>query len=505
MLPHPAPPSPAPTTAPSPGPARSLAPDLARGVMLLLIAIANSSWYLWGHPGGLTSAHPTDGSQLDRSIRAIMAIAIDGRVYPMFALLFGYGMVQFARSRTDRGIRPPEIKRMLRRRHLAMLLIGFVHAALLFAGDILGAYAVLGLILVPLFFESSVRTLKIVIGVLLGWALLTSLGSIASLAWVDSMGIDATGQSTPVPEGFEFPGLATLLSGVDNYLIAIAIRIGCWLIATPAVLLTGLMPAALVLGWLLARYRVLDDPARYRPQLRALAIGGIAFGWLTGIPTAFAHLGRPLLSPNLEMGYANFHYAGGFAAGVGYAALFGLIASRSRPRPNPVARAVAAVGKRSLTCYLLQSVIFAPLLAAWGLGLGVRLNTAAVVAIAAGIWVVSIILAVILEARGARGPAEVLLRKMTYLPDRLAPAAHAAVSGPAPGPASGHHPASAPGSLPGSAPGPLPGSAPGPHPGPAPEPAPTPTPGVTPAPGPPPPPAPDRQRSSPPRQGPSGS
>jgi uncharacterized membrane protein YeiB len=32
--------------------------------------------------------------------------------------------------------------------------------------------------------------------------------------------------------------------------------------------------------------------------------------------------------------------------------------------------AVAAVGKRSLFCYLAHSLLFAPLLAAWGLGMG---------------------------------------------------------------------------------------------------------------------------------------
>ena len=35
--------------------------------------------------------------------------------------------------------------------------------------------------------------------------------------------------------------------------------------------------------------------------------------------------------------------------------------------------AVAAVGKRSLFCYLAHSLLFAPLLAAWGLGLGALL------------------------------------------------------------------------------------------------------------------------------------
>lgn len=414
MVTHPVPPGP-PLTNP-----RSLAPDLARGVMLLLIAIANSAWYLWGHPGGFTSAHPTDGSQWDRITRAVIAITIDGRVYPMFALLFAYGMVQFARSRAGRGIQPRDIKRMLKKRHLAMLLFGFLHAALLFGGDILGAYAVLGLIFVPMLFEARVKTLRLVLWILLGYAAAGAVSSIGAMLWLDSMGIDAAG-GPEFGSGPVIPGLADLMSGFDNYLIAIAVRVGMWLIATPGVLLAGTLPACLLFGWLLARYQVLEHPERYRRQLTTLAVGGIAVGWLTGLPVGLAHLDIHVMSPNLEIGYANVSYLGGLFAGAGYAALFALIAGRMR-RPGVVSRSVAAVGKRSLSSYLWQSLIFAPLLAAWGFGLGARINTLGVVGVAAGIWLASVIISAVLEARGARGPAEVLLRKMTYLPpEKLTP------------------------------------------------------------------------------------
>ena len=75
--------------------------------------------------------------------------------------------------------------------------------------------------------------------------------------------------------------------------------------------------------------------------------------------------------------------------------------------------ALTAVGKRSLTSYLLQSVIFAPLLCAWGLGLGGVLDQwqAALVAVAA--WLVTVAVAVTLDRRGLRGPAERALRALS--------------------------------------------------------------------------------------------
>ena len=75
-----------------------------------------------------------------------MGLGVDGRSFPLFAFLFGYGMVQFFRSRIDRGLAHRTVRRMLRRRHWAMLLLGFLHALLLFLGDILGAYAIAGLL-----------------------------------------------------------------------------------------------------------------------------------------------------------------------------------------------------------------------------------------------------------------------------------------------------------------------------------------------------------------------
>lgn len=77
-------------------------------------------------------------------------------------------------------------------------------------------------------------------------------------------------------------------------------------------------------------------------------------------------------------------------------------------------RSVSAVGERSLSCYLLQSVILAPLLGAWGLGLGARIGTAPAYALAVGVWALSIACAVALARAGRRGPFEVVLRRLTY-------------------------------------------------------------------------------------------
>src|SRR5690625_2610709 len=103
--------APSPSSAPGPvaRPVRSLTPDLARGLMLALIAIANVSWLLWGHGSVGMTPHVPAQTLSDQVLQFLMTIMVDHRALPLFAFLFGYWMVQFYRSRIDRGI-PPHIE-----------------------------------------------------------------------------------------------------------------------------------------------------------------------------------------------------------------------------------------------------------------------------------------------------------------------------------------------------------------------------------------------------------
>ncbi|MBB6175185.1 putative membrane protein YeiB [Nocardiopsis mwathae] len=384
--------------------ARVLAPDLARGLMLLLIALANTGAYVFGH-GRVAMGHPLDGTALDRAVNFVLTIAVDGRAYPLFAFLFGYGMVQVVRRLETQGADPARTALILRRRHLWLLLFGAVHGVLLFSGDILGTYGAAGLVVAGLLLFRRERTLYVWSAVLLAVsALFYSLIALL-VGLMEFLGVD---------DGADIAAAAALPSAATtDPLAAPLLRLQEWPMGVLEGLVMAVLPAML-LGVVAARHRLLEDPARHRRTLRTVAGVGFAVSLLGGLPAALAAAGVIGAGPSAEMWMFVLHRVTGLGGGLAFAALFGLLAHRLKHRRGLVTNALAATGKRSLTCYLAQSVVFAPLLSAWGFGLGARLDSAGLALFAVGTWLLTVGIAVSYEHAGKRGPAEALLRGRVY-------------------------------------------------------------------------------------------
>ncbi|GEL18266.1 DUF418 domain-containing protein [Pseudonocardia asaccharolytica] len=369
--------------------ARSLAPDLARGAMLLFIASANAPGYLYGRPEGVRG-YPVPQSIPDKVVVFLQMIVVDGRAYPMFALLFGYGMIQLLRRNTSVGVGSVTVRKLIRRRGWWLVLFGFLHASLLFSGDILGAYGVLGVMLAGVLTRASDRTLLL-----------------AAAVWMVPVAmLGALAHSVP-PD----PGTAATTT---DAVAAAADRIGEWL---PGVLLNSLVNLVppLLLGIWAARRRVLDDPERHRRLLVRVGVIGAGLAVVGGLPMALMGAGWwPKPSAEALVLTAAAHTVTGYAGGIGYAAVAGLVAIRVSRRRGVAITALAACGQRSMTAYLLQSVVFVSVLASYGGGLGDRLTVAPVAVVAIATWVMTVLLAEFMRRRGYRGPAEVLLRRLTY-------------------------------------------------------------------------------------------
>lgn len=378
--------------------------------MLLLIALANAPWYLWASDTRSLSTHPVDPSPLDAFVQTISLIAIDGRTYPMFAFLFGYGIWQLYSRQIAGGVTRREARRVLRRRHWWMLAFGLVHAALLWMGDIVGAYGLAGLVLTWLFLDRKDVTLKV-------WAIvLTSLLGLGAISAAIG-GIFAAQLGTMDAETAFVLGDTRESMQQSNYLLSIVPRLEVWAIITPAQGLVGLaVPTTILLAILAARHRVLESPLDHLKLLRITAVVGLVVGWGTGVFVAAQNLDLLGMPSELDWAFSGAQGVSGLLCGVGYVAVFGLIAARIQRRGSHgrIAYALQAVGKRSLSSYLAQSVIMAPVLSAWGFGLGASLTSSTMALFAIATWGVTVVLAVALERRGKRGPAEWLLRKLAY-------------------------------------------------------------------------------------------
>ena len=391
---------------------RALAPDLARGVMLLMIVLANTPWYLYGRTAGLSTIHPEGGTVADQVTQLLIMTFIDSRVYPMFAFLFGYGMVQLYTRQVASGLPAKAARRLLQKRNLWLLIFGAVHAALLWFGDVLGAYGLAGLIMVAIFFKRKDQTLLVWFAALAGFLLSGIIVALAAAPFA------ARAPASAATESF----LASVadISGIESYPASIVARLAFWvfLVLFQGVL-TLVVPAVLLAAFWAARRRILEEPGRHLPLLRRVAVVGLSVGWAFGLLHGLDHLGLLGVPPQLFWVFSVTQSASGLLGGLGYVALFGLLGHRMairRTSPGPLTVGVTAVGKRSLSCYLAQSVVCAPLLAAWGLGLGGWFGSAQVALFAIGVWLLTLVLAYAQERAGQRGPAEVLLRRLVYGP-----------------------------------------------------------------------------------------
>ncbi|MEJ3654261.1 DUF418 domain-containing protein [Actinomycetes bacterium KLBMP 9759] len=373
---------------------RALAPDVARGGMLLLIALANVHLWSFGHPTGIRG-YPELLDSADTAVTVVQLLLVDGRAYPLFGFLFGYGIVQLASRRSTVGMPVGAVTRLVRRRGAWMVLIGFLHGLLLWAGDIVGAYGVLAVLMAGLLVAGSGRALLVTAGI----------GLFCSALLYAAASMPVPGESTAM-----LPSMET-----SNYAISLLLRAIEWS-AIGLVAATFSVFGAVALGAWAARRRILDEPERHRPLLQRMAVGGLGAAVLLGLPLALmtvAGSAEPALGLVLAAGAT--HAIGGYLGGFGYAALFGLIAIRLAHRtPGAFTSALRSCGQRSLSCYLAQSVVFALLLPAWSLGLGDGAHLWQTALVGIGAWAVILVVAHLTARAGLRGPAEVVLRRLTY-------------------------------------------------------------------------------------------
>lgn len=383
---------------------RSLAPDLARGAMLLIIALAHAPGVFFNNAPGLdTTPHG-----MERFYNVFLFCFVHARGLPLFAIMFGYGLIQIARRQDAVADGPKAARNVLLRRHLWLLVFGFVHGILLFSGDILGAYGIVGIVFTLLLLRRGAWANRVAIGYVAFAALyVVTLGVIVTMGIVGNPNGSASVQTDP---------FRTVMG--DNYLSSIMERLGEWPTGTVVFL-----PFILIVwvGTWAARRKLLEEPANNLGLLRTGAIGGLSIAILGGLPMGLLSGGFLHMDSGTAVWAKILYESAGLFGGIGYFCVFGLLSvavtkRKAAPRENIIVGSLAALGQRSMSGYIFQSVAWLLLASSFTLSLDTKTDNPTFVSAgcAVAVWLLTVVIASLMQRASYRGPAEILLRRLTY-------------------------------------------------------------------------------------------
>ncbi len=389
--------------APIPESQRIEAIDVVRGFALLGILVPNIVAFGWPE----AAMHDPAIMGIDawnETGRAITAIFFQGKMMALFSMLFGAGVVIYARKfeRDENGAKPPLSRGayLWYRRVAWLMVIGALHGVFLWYGDILVMYAVSGML--ALWWVRRINPKwQIVIGLLL------HLLNTALWAWAMFHESAGSGDAGPAltDAGFEF----TAYTGgyLDTFRARLPSTFGMWFFVTP--MFTPAVTGLMMIGMGLLRLDILTGkrPIRFYADIAVLGLlGGL------GLSVSVFQLIRhewPESHGILWMALAQFL---GIPTSLGYMALLIWIVRLGILRP--ITHALAAVGRMALSNYLLQSILCTTFFYGYGMDRFGRIDYPGLFAVVAAVWIVNIIFSLVWLRYFRFGPAEWAWRSLTY-------------------------------------------------------------------------------------------
>ena len=356
---------------------RSLSLDALRGIALFgvllvnLVTIFRVSLFAMFVPDALPP-----GTALDHAVHSFVEVALEFKAFSLFSFLFGVGLAA-QQERAGAAFVP----RMVRRLGL-LLVIGLVHLFLVWNGDILTLYAVLGIIAVPL----------------LAWRT-PVLVAVAILCFVV--------QVLPVPFPRPFDSTYALATHVE---LANRIYPNGSFVQVLGFRIHEVGPIATLLVWVAPKTlgTFLLGAAAWRE-------GALAAGGARNLRWTFAALGLTVLLVNALVTSplpGPVTTLGPTVQALGYAAL--VLLAFDRPVLARGLAIFAPLGRMAITSYLTQSVLLGAIFYGWGLGLFGKLGEARAFGLGVAIYVAQLAFSAWWLARFRFGPVEWLWRSFTY-------------------------------------------------------------------------------------------
>lgn len=388
--------------------------DVLRGVALLGILLMNIEGFVGPLFESVTGVNPRFAGA-DRWMDAAIYVFVQGKFITLFSLLFGMGFAVMLERANATGASGSVA---YARRLLALLGIGLVHALLLWSGDILLTYALLGFVLLLCFRRTPVSRLPkwgialYLLPLLLTWA----MAGFAALSQSDPQaaaefqrGMDAQAQQMAALIDGE-----RVAYGTGSYMHAVAQRaadtgamLGFLVFFGPTLLGVFLLGA-----WFLRSGTIRDSAARL-PLFRRLRNLGFGIGLPLMLWSAWSH---PTMNfSGMSLGSAAAQTAAQVAnllMMLGY--LSTIVLAMQQPAWAQRLRLLAPAGRMALTNYLMQSVVCTLVFYGYGLGYFERLPRAWQPLFVLVLFALQVAASRWWLARHRFGPIEWLWRWMTY-------------------------------------------------------------------------------------------
>jgi uncharacterized protein len=372
----------------SPHNARTPEVDALRGFALLGICLVNVPVMASG-----LNDWPILRTGWDAAATFIVSTFFETKFYVIFAFLFGWGMAYQDRAAAQAG---QPVEGRLMRRMLGLIVLGGLNATFLFFGDILFTYGILGLLMLVLW-RTDNRTLVnfALIGILIQAAFF-ALNAIVYAVVSETIGPIVY---PVVGEGY----LGALVEQVRQ-------RTSDWVVTQPnSILFTGSgILGAFSLGVVAARNGFFGPGNPVYARLRR----AVPWFMLIALPVNAVHgylmaSGRPESETALSLSAV-------MLAGPLLAACW-VVGVVELSRRFGVPGFLRASGSSTLSAYLLQNVIGMFVFTASGLALFTKVGAGTQMLIAIAIWLGSSVAISFWLIAFRVGPAEWLLRALTYL------------------------------------------------------------------------------------------
>lgn len=397
------------------GSARIAALDLVRGVAVMGILLMNIMSFAMPEAAYMNPRAYGSHDALDYAVWAVDFVAIDGKMRGLFSLLFGASMLLVIERAQAKGENPARVHHA---RMAWLLVFGMAHLLLVWGGDILQHYALVGT-LAYAFRDAAPRTLVKVAGGLIGVQLLLLAGLPIGIhaATLDAHrphpNAAAIEAYRDYARSFGLPDRANLdaelLANRGSYASVFRHRFG-EAIAAP-------VETLLFLGWETLAYMLLGMAALKTglltgdwPRVRyarwaaiCLGTGVVCYGamawytWARGFGMGAVALTAMTLSTPVRPVMI-----------VGWACLIILL---GRPG-GALTERIAAAGRMAFTNYLLTSLICTELFYGYGLGWYGYWSRAELIVVVVAIWAAMLLWSKPWLGRFRHGPMEWLWRSL---------------------------------------------------------------------------------------------